>query len=140
MNTCKFRAAVGVAVAGLGLLAAPALARADPVTECQLTTANQGETGQCLQDTLGAAEAALALALQRAQIKADATDQATGRTGARPALDQAQQAWTSFRDLNCQVPAALAAGGSGADQFSTGCQIELTRARTDELDRWASKP
>jgi uncharacterized protein YecT (DUF1311 family) len=80
------------------------------------------------------------LALQHAQTKADSIDQATGRPGARQALDQSQLAWAQFRDVDCRVPGALAAGGSGSGHFVTGCQIELTRARTIELYALASDP
>jgi uncharacterized protein YecT (DUF1311 family) len=75
----------------------------------------------------------LGLALQRAQNEADSIDQVTGRPGARLALDRSQDEWAQFRDINCQVPAALAAGGSGSGQFILGCQIDMTRARTIEL-------
>jgi len=128
----------GIAV--VVLLIWPAVAYADPVAECQTITANQVETGQCLQDTLGAAAAVMSESLQRAQAKADSIDQVTGRPGARQALDRSQTAWTQFRDINCDVPGALAAGGSGSGQFVIGCQIDMTRARTLELREFASDP
>jgi uncharacterized protein YecT (DUF1311 family) len=106
---------------------------ADPVGECQASTGNQVEAGQCLRDTLGAAEQVLGLELERAQKKADSLDQVTGRVEARPALDQSQTEWEKFRDVNCSVRFAFAAGASGASQFQTSCAIEMTRARTQEL-------
>lgn len=109
-------------------------AHADPVAECQAITSTQIETGQCLQDTLTTVESVMRLALLHAQSKADSIDQVTGRPNARAALDQSQLAWDRFRDSDCQVPGALAAGGSGSGQFVVGCQIGLTRARTIELD------
>lgn len=126
--------------AAASLVLAPSAVQADPVAECQTITSNQVETGQCLQDTLGTVESVMNLALQRAQTKADSIDQVTGRPGARPVLDQSQLAWAQFRDADCLVPGALAAGGSGSGQFVTGCQIELTRARTMELYALASDP
>jgi uncharacterized protein YecT (DUF1311 family) len=120
-------------MAMLGVLLPLSKAKADPVAECQAITNNQIETGQCLQDTLGTVESVMHLALQRAQAKADAIDQVTVRPNARQTLDQSQLTWAQFRDTDCQVPGALAAGGSGSGQFVIGCQIDLTRARTIEL-------
>ena len=111
---------------------------ADPVAECQASTGNQVETTQCLTDTLSAAQQVLEAELQRAQEKADSLDQVTGRASARPALDQAQAEWESFRDANCAVRFAFAAGASGAGQFQASCAIEMTRTRTQELSALAS--
>jgi uncharacterized protein YecT (DUF1311 family) len=137
MNPWK---AGGVVFAAASLLIAPSSVSADPVAECQTITSNQVETGQCLEDTLGTVEAVMGLALQHAQGKADSTDQVTGRPGARQALDRSQSSWAQFRAINCEVPGALAAGGSGSGQFITGCQIDMTRARTIELYAFASGP
>ena len=115
------------------LTAVPTVALANPVAECQAATSNQVETSQCLRDTLGAAQHVLDLALQDARAKADSLDQVTGRLEARTALDQSQAEWEQFRDINCAVPSAFAAGGSGSGQFALSCQITMTRARTQEL-------
>jgi len=123
-------------LAGVLLTAAPALA--DPVGECQAMTTSQVETGQCLNDTLGAAEHVMDLALERAQGKADELDQVTGRVVARPALDKSQAAWLTFRTANCAVPGAFAGGASGSGQFVIGCEITMTRARSDELNTLGS--
>src|SRR5207244_510250 len=96
-------------LAMLGVMLPLSTAMADPVAECQAITNNQVETGQCLQDTLGTVESVMHLALQSAQAKVDSIDQVTGRPNARQALDQSQLAWTQFRDIDCQVPGALAA-------------------------------
>jgi uncharacterized protein YecT (DUF1311 family) len=116
------------------LLAVVPTALASPVGECQASTANQIETGQCLRDTLGAAEHVMEIALAGARSQADSIDQVTGRSGARQALDESQLAWLQFRDLNCAVPGAFAAGGSGSGQFVISCQIDMTRARAVELN------
>src|SRR2546423_15156507 len=85
-----FMGSLIVIVASLTVEAHVALA--DPVAECQAVTTSQVETGQCLRDTLGAAESVMDLALERAQAEADSVDQVTGRPGARQALDQSQTA------------------------------------------------
>ena len=124
---------VGLVVLGSLLSSAAPDALAAPVGECHASASNQVETSQCLQDTFGSAQAVMATALAAAQNEADAIDQVTGRSGARLALDQAQAMWLEFRDVNCMVPAAFAAGGSGSGQFTVSCQIDMTRARTIEL-------
>jgi uncharacterized protein YecT (DUF1311 family) len=130
IRTLPYLVVLGV----VSLFGTPASAYADPVAECQAITSNQVETGQCLQDTLGAVEAVLNLALARAEAKADSIDQVTGRPQARQAVDQSQSLWTNFRAVNCQIPAMFAAGGSGTDQFALACQINMTRLRTVELN------
>jgi uncharacterized protein YecT (DUF1311 family) len=131
-----FRWMIPAVVAATLLTAAPALA--DPVGECQASTADQVETGQCLADTLGAARSVLANALGRAQERADSLDEVTGRAVARPALDASQAEWIHFVDTNCAVRGALAGGASGSGQFIAGCAIEMTRARTQELSSLAA--
>lgn len=135
MSQHSKRVSLGVRIVAFATLilvsATPALA--DPVGECQVSTANQVETTQCLKDTLGAAQQVMLTELARAQEKADSLDQVTGRVEARPALDQSQTAWESFLNANCAVRGAFAAGASGSGQFVAGCMITMTRARADEL-------
>jgi uncharacterized protein YecT (DUF1311 family) len=115
------------------------VAYADPVAECQKITATEVETSQCLQDTLNAANAVLDTAFQNAQAAADQLDQVTGRPVARQALERSEQQWSQFREVNCLVPAAMAAGASGSGNFTLGCQIDMARARTDELRALANR-
>jgi uncharacterized protein YecT (DUF1311 family) len=77
--------------------------------------------------------AVLDTAFGNAQAAADELDQVTGRPVARQALERSQSAWSDFRTINCLVPAAMAAGESGAGDFTLGCQIDMGRARTTEL-------
>jgi uncharacterized protein YecT (DUF1311 family) len=120
-------------------MVATTAAYADPVAECQKITSTQIETGQCLQDTLSTANAVLDDAFSNAQMAADQLDQVTGRQVARQALERAQSAWSDFRTINCLVPAAMAAGASGSGDFTAGCQIEMARARTIELQAMAHR-
>jgi uncharacterized protein YecT (DUF1311 family) len=128
---------LGLALASSVTLGVIPTAFASPVGECQAATSNQIETSQCLRDTLGAAEQVLGIALSSAQEKADSIDQITGRSGARSALDQSEALWLQFRDSNCAVPGAFAAGGSGSGQFIISCQIDMTRARSAALEALA---
>ena len=94
---------------------------------------SQIEVSGCLAADLRAAEQVLSLAFGEAERAAQGLDRATARPGAREAVEAAQQRWLDFREANCAVRAALAAGGSGTDHFVLGCRIEMTRARTREL-------
>jgi uncharacterized protein YecT (DUF1311 family) len=132
------RTSLAIALAWVSLLIASAAAYADPVAECQKITTNQVETGQCLEDTLATADAVLDTAFASASEAADELDAVTGRPVARQALERSQSAWFDYRTINCLVPAAMAAGASGASHFTLGCQIEMARARTDELQAVAS--
>jgi len=128
-----------VSLALVSLLAAASTALADPVAECQKITSTEIETGQCLQDTLTTTNAVLDSAFASAQAAADELDRVTGRPVARQALERSQSAWSDFRNVNCLVPAAMAAGASGSGNFTLGCQIEMARARTDELQAVARR-
>jgi len=114
-------------------LAGPLGAAAGPVEECQAKVRTQVEVSGCLAADLRAAERALAAAASEAERVAQDLDHATGRPGAAQAVDVAQRRWLDFREADCAVRAALAAGGSGTDQFDLGCRIEMTRARAREL-------
>src|SRR4051794_28165547 len=73
---------------------------AGPVEECQKTTGNEVETGQCLQDTLSTVNAVLDSAFVNAQAAADELDAVTGRPAARQALERSESAWSDFRTIN----------------------------------------
>jgi uncharacterized protein YecT (DUF1311 family) len=114
-------------------LALPPAARADPVGECQVTSAAQVAATACLRADLAAADRVLAGALERLQRRADELGRVTGRPAARAAVDASQAQWQAFREASCRVRGALAAGASGSGQFELGCAITLSRLRTDEL-------
>lgn len=133
------RTLLAIALASVNLLVAGSAAFADPVAECQKITASQVETGQCLQDTLTTVDAVLDSAFASAQSAVDELDAVTGRPVARQALERSQAAWFNFRTINCLVPAAMAAGASGSGDFTLGCQIDMARARTDELQAIAQR-
>ena len=128
-----FRTLLAIGLASVSLLVAASGVSAGPVEECQKITATEIETGQCLQDTLTTVDAVLDSAFANAQSAADELDAVTGRPVARQALERSQSAWFNYRQINCLVPAAMAAGASGSGNFTLACQIEMGRARTTEL-------
>jgi uncharacterized protein YecT (DUF1311 family) len=132
------RTLVAISLVPVSLFAASG-AYANPVAECQKVTASQAETGQCLEDTLATVDAVVDSAFANAQAAADELDAVTGRPAARQALERSQSAWFDFRNINCLVPAAMAAGASGSGHFTLACQIEMGRARTDELQAMAQR-
>jgi uncharacterized protein YecT (DUF1311 family) len=132
------RAIIGLVI---GLLAAAGWserAAADPIMECSVMTETQVELRACLDTQLEVSYRAMSEALALARTDAEELDRVTGTDGAVLALEGAQHAWEAFRDVNCQLRSTLAAGGSGAGSFQRACEINMTRARTDELLRLGS--
>ena len=111
---------------------------ADPLGECWIDASNQIEVRACLEQTRILSEGAMEAALALAGDAAAELDRVTGRSDAVPALDASQQQWRVFRDRNCALRAALAAGGSGAGTFELNCRITMARERADELATLAS--
>ncbi|AAV96574.1 DUF1311 domain-containing protein [Ruegeria pomeroyi] len=116
----------------VALALAPVLTAADPALECS-DAASQVETGACVSEMSARVEGALAIALEIARGSAAELDEVTGRKMALPALDSAQSAWTAYRAAHCEAVGAGFGGGSGTGIAITSCQIELGRARIDEL-------
>ena len=135
VSRTRILAAAALAAA---LLVPAAPAGADPVGECQALTADQVQTGQCLQAALGAADHVMAGALGALLQKADELDRVTGRPAARPAVEASQVQWQAYREANCAVPFALAAGASGAGHFQPGCMVTMARTRAAELGALAA--
>lgn len=115
----------------------PLAAAADPVLECSLTESSQVEIGDCLAATEGRVDEALALALGFASDAATALDGDTGRSVGVPALQSGQDAWAAYRDAHCEFVGTTYGGGSGTGAAIRACRIELGRARTAELMRFA---
>ncbi len=127
------RAALAVAA----LVLAGGAVRADPTLECGLKGETQVEIGDCLAATEAAVDAALAQALGFAADAARGLDDTTGRPAALPALEAGQAAWSAYRDAHCAYVGATWGGGSGAGAAVHACRIDLGRARTDALMRFA---
>lgn len=133
------RSTAASAVTLFGLLTwNAAAAQAEPLGECWIEAENQIEVRACLERTRELSERALEAALALAGEAIGELDRVTGRNEAGVALQASQQQWRVFRDQNCALRAALAAGGSGADTFELNCRITMARQRADELARLAS--
>lgn len=111
--------------------------RADPALECGLAGGSQVEIGDCLAAAEAAVDAALAQALGFAADAARGLDETTGRATAAPALEVGQAAWSTYRDAHCAYVGTTWGGGSGAGAAEHACRIDLGRARTDALMRFA---
>ena len=132
------RGAVLALVASVLLAGAPAAA-ADPLGECQVTTPSEVAATVCLRADLAAADQVMAAALERVQAQADELDRVTGRPEARAAVDASQTQWQAFREADCRVRAALAAGASGSGRFALSCAVSLARVRAAELTALTSE-
>ena len=126
-------------LAAMGLVVVPSVAHAEPIEECHVDMLVEDDTRTCLQSELKAAESVMTDFLQEAQSAADRHDkdvlpQNPSRTSARTAVDQSQSAWAQFRDAKCQIEAALLFLSPRLDENIMSCKIDLTRARTIELE------
>ncbi len=109
-------------------------AGAGELEDCWQQAENNFDRAQCYVLAEAAADDALAAALLRARASAGTLDQTLGRASALPALEAAQSAWLAYREAECSYVGATFGGGSGTAAGVLGCLIELTRARSAELD------
>jgi uncharacterized protein YecT (DUF1311 family) len=108
---------------------------ADPATECG--GGSQVEIGACVTETLQRVDATVEVFLGFAMRSAEELDAVTGRAVAAPALEQAQAAWSAYRDAHCDHVGATFGGGSGTGIAINSCRIDLGRRRADDLTRMA---
>ncbi len=118
------------------LVMMPVSTLADPALEC-VGASSQIEVGACVARMESDVAAAVTAAYGFAAEAAVDLDSVTGRDVARPALDAAQDAWTRYRDAQCEAVGASFGGGSGTGIAISSCRIELGRARAAELLRLA---
>jgi uncharacterized protein YecT (DUF1311 family) len=123
--------ALSVAAVMIALL--PQLASAaDPYTEqyrqCMAGADSMAEKGNC-----GADEMARQSALVEAEYKIALGAAPTPKSKA--ALSKAQQAWRSFRDLDCAAKAS-SVDGSGAGEMLGSCKLLHARVRRLQLQHY----
>jgi uncharacterized protein YecT (DUF1311 family) len=105
-----------------------------PALECSAHLRDDRARRACLRDLMRAAEDDLSQAVASARSEAGEVDMGAGAFGAADQLEAAQQAWTSYRDAECERRASLMMiGQSARDELASDCRIALTRARADEL-------
>ncbi len=119
------------------LILFPFAALADPTMECS-EAGSQVEIGACVSEMEERVEAAIEASYSLAMQAATELDDVTGRVVAQPALEAAQDAWTDYRDTQCDAVGASFGGGSGTGIAITACRVDLGRARVDELLRFAN--
>lgn len=112
----------------------PSAILADPSTECGASS--QVEIATCVADTLRRVDATVEIYLGFATSSAAELDEITGRTVAVPALQDAQTAWSAYRDQHCTFVGTTFGGGSGASIGINSCRIELGRQRAQDLMRY----
>ena len=113
-----------------GVLALPLTAMADPAMECG-DAGSQVEIAECVSKAETAVSDALELSLSFAMSSAAELDEITQRDVAVPALEQAQAAWSAYRDG--EYVGTTFGGGSGTRIAITSCRMEIGRARVREL-------
>ncbi|RCS22196.1 DUF1311 domain-containing protein [Phyllobacterium salinisoli] len=124
-------------VAGLLFLGVmPALAETNNF-DCN-NALTQAEMDSCASQAYEAADAELNKVYKQVvaamQAKDKAGPQANGDSGsALEALRQAQRAWISYRDRQCELAGLEARGGTMEPMLVSSCLARLTRSRTKQL-------
>jgi len=121
----------------IGLMSLSARALAQAADPCA-TQANTLEINECLAVTLAARDKALNAAYQDLLKRLNPADRfdTTDYPRARKLLLDAQRAWISFRDNDCQGRVVLYETGTIRGAVYTGCLIAHTEQRTRALQNW----
>lgn len=105
------------------------------------TQSNTLEINECGKLTLKEKDRELNQAYQALMksLKPDDKGDDTNFTEVKKKLQDAQRAWITFRDNDCQGKLALWASGTIRGALYLGCLAERTEQRTKELRNWASQ-
>jgi uncharacterized protein YecT (DUF1311 family) len=125
---------LSLGLAALLIAGLTSAARASPLLECGVMSAEAADLNACLSAQLEVSHGAMEEALALARASAEALDQAAGGDAAVLGVEASQQAFEAYRDTVCQTEASFAESARAAD-VELACEIALTRARTDALLR-----
>jgi uncharacterized protein YecT (DUF1311 family) len=127
---------LSLALAALLIAGLAGAARADPLLECGVMIGDQAaELNACLSAQLKVSSGAMDEALALARARAEALDAAAGGDAAVLGVEASQQAFEAYRDTACRTEAVFVDSDARAESVELGCEIALTRARTDALLR-----
>ena len=125
---------LSLGLAALLIAGLTSAARASPLLECGVMSAEAADLNACLSAQLEVSHGAMEEALALARASAEALDQAAGGDAAVLGVEASQQAFEAYRDTVCQTEATFADSPRAAD-VELACKVALTRARTDALLR-----
>lgn len=119
-----------------------ALAQENVPANCDSPQSTQ-EINYCVSETFDTADAELNAIYKKAmasqvQLDKDLGEGSSALVGAADALKAAQRAWIAFRDTNCVSRTYINAGGTIRVAAEIGCETEMTKARTKELQELIS--
>ena len=127
---------LSLALAALLIAGLAVPVRADPLLECGVMIGEEAaELNACLSAQLEVSSGAMDEALALARARAEALDAAAGGDAAVLGVEASQQAFEAYRDTVCRTEAVFADSDARAANVELGCEIALTRARTDLLVR-----
>ena len=121
----------------LSALLALAVATQDPEIDCDNAMA-QFEFNACAYKEFERADAAMnaqwkVTAARMKKIDAEFDRTQDNRPGHFDTLIAAQRAWLTYRDQHCASEGYTMRGGSAEPMVISGCQTQLTDARTKQL-------
>ena len=111
-------------------------ARADPILECRVLVGEDLAVEDCLRTQLDISYRAMSEAQDLARGTARQLDERSGTEAVVLGLEASQHAWEAYRDVECQT-IALLGDSRAAEATQLACEIRLTRARTDDMLRFA---
>lgn len=124
-----------LAMAALLTLGSTSAARASPLLECAVMSAEAEALNACLGAQLEVSYGAMDEALALARGRAEELDRIAGGDAAVLGVEASQQAFEAYRDTACRTEAFFAGSDAPAAEVELACAISLTRARTDALVR-----
>jgi len=127
---------MGLAAAATGA-AAQAACEPDPARCGDLSA--DAEVTTCLQDLADEQDQGLNRNYRRIRewMRAN-VDAGAGSAAPSDAFKRSQEAWVTFRDLQCSAERGIAAGGSGGPQFEAACLCNVTLHRNQDFERMIS--
>jgi len=128
-----------VALACLAYTAAPIFAAsAQENIDCGYPL-NNSERTYCAEKALGEAQARMQDAVDRlkARLTEMDADLPEHLKGAPAALDEAQAAWKTYAEKDCEAYSFPFRGGTRGNELYRSCLIVLTMKRTEDLDATA---
>jgi len=100
---------------------------------------NDSERTYCAEKALGEAQARMQDAVDRLKARLTEMDAELPEhlKGAPAALEEAQAAWNTYAEKDCEAYSFPFKGGTRGDELYRSCLIVLTMKRTEDLDATA---
>jgi len=127
-------------VIALSSLLVAGAAQAGALDECYQSTKTSAEVGTCLEVARTQALAQERLAARALEASLADLQKVTSAKGLVRAARSAERHFEPYMKAQCALVRATYASGSGAERAALACEIDLLRARTNELKKMTPAP